>query len=564
MIVALFSYWFLAHELPADSNPNDATRLVVLLVFDQMRADYLTRWQSLFEEGGLRRLQDEGAWFQNCHYPYAYTVTGTGHASLLTGCNPAVHGIVGNNWYDRDLRKIVNCVRGKQVYQQIGEPGLATPAYKKSGACPDQLKAPTVADHLKKVTHGKARVVSLSLKDRSAILPVGGVYNGWKPDACYWFDTSSGAFETSSYYRNRIHPWVSQFNREGIADRWFNQSWTRLRPLLEYERYSGPDDVPAEGRGFNQGRTFPHPMNAGLAQPGTVSREALTFSPFGNELLLALAKRAIDAEKLGQRDVPDLLSLSFSSNDFIGHVWGPDSQEVLDVTLRTDRIVKELLDYLDTKVGKNRYLVALTADHGICPIPELARSHGLDAGRIEVAALKQNAEEFLNLTFGKVASRAGWFESVSNNWVFLNRSWLQQNQLVEAEVANVLADRLKQQPGILTAYTRTQLLENLPAEDWIGAMVRSSFYPARCGEVVVVQKPYYLFSGDFSTGTNHGTPHAYDTHVPLLIYGPEILRGVYQEAVAPQAIAAIFSRSLNIAAPDLAEFSIPTSLTPGK
>jgi hypothetical protein len=564
ILLFLFYFGIVVPDPSAKSQSIHGTRLVVLLVFDQMRADYLTRWQDLFEKGGLRRLQEEGAWFQNCRYPYAFTVTGTGHASLLTGCDPSVHGVVGNDWYDRAAGKIVNCVRGDRVYEQIGEEGLGILPNKKVGASPDQLLVPTVAGVLKKATRGSARVVGLSLKDRSAILPLGGDSGGWKPDGCYWFDTSSGAFVTSTYYRPRIHSWADQFNREALADQWFDMKWTRLRPLLDYERFSGPDDVPAEGKGFGQGRTFPHPMNAGLPQPGRASREALTFSPFGNDLLLALAKRAIEGEQLGQKDVSDLLSISFSSNDLIGHVWGPDSQEVLDVTLRTDRIVKDLLDYLDTKVGKNHYLVALTADHGVCPFPELVQSRGRDAGRIEVGLVRKNAEEFLNNTFDQTPASSGWFESISNNWFFLNRPWLGQNHLDEKEVAQALADWLKTQPGILTAYTRTQLLEGIPSEDEIGAMVRKSFYPARCGDVVVVQKPYFLFSTEFFTGTNHGTPHGYDTHVPLLVYGPDIPRGIYQEAVAPPAIAAIFSRSLKVACPEHSEFVVPTSLTSSK
>ncbi len=540
---------------PAPERP----RLVVLLVFDQMRADYLTRWQNVFGEGGLRRLQEQGAWFQNCHYPYAHTVTAAGHASLLTGCTPAVHGIVGNDWYDQKTGRSVYCVQSNRPYVRIPAAGSKGNGFgrKKGGISPENLLAPTLSDVLKEATGGKARVVALSLKDRSAVLPAGR-----RPDACYWFDSSQGVFVTSSYYRDRPHPWVEEFNRGRPADRWFGRSWERLRPQLDYELLSGPDDVPGEGIGFVEGKTFPHPLKGGLTKPGRVYYEAVTDSPMGNELLLDLAKRAITAERLGQHETPDLLSVSFSSNDLIGHTWGPDSQEVLDVTLRTDRVVKELLNHLDAQVGKGRYLLALSADHGVCPLPEVSRARGREAGRIDPVQLTRKAGEFLSQRFGAPSGNGGWFEEVSYPWIYLNRQAVRAAGKEPAAVEDALADWFKKQPGILTAYTRTQLVKGVPAADKVGSLVRRSFHPDRSGDVTVIQKPYYLFASPLATGTNHGTPHTYDTHVPLLVYGPGVRAGVYQEAVAPQAIAAIFAHWLKIAAPARAEFGVPRSLKP--
>jgi hypothetical protein len=546
-----------AGEIPAPSP--ERPRLVVLLVFDQMRADYLTRWQSVFAEGGLRRLQEHGAWFQNCHYPYANTVTAAGHASLLTGCTPAVHSIVGNDWYDRQSARSVYCVQSSRPYEQVPANGSSRNGNgfgkKKGGISPERLLAPTLADVLKEATGGKARVVSLSLKDRSAVLPA-----GQRPDACYWFNSSQGVFVTSSYYRDRPHPWVEEFNRSRPADRWFGRSWERLRPQLDYELLSGPDDAPGEGIGFVQGKTFPHPLKGGLTKPGRIYYEAVTDSPMGNELLLDLAKRAITAERLGQHETPDLLSVSFSSNDLIGHTWGPDSQEVFDVTLRTDLIVKDLLAHLDAQVGKGRYLLALSADHGVCPLPEVSRTRGEEAGRIDPSQLTKKAGEFLTQTFGAPSGRGVWFEELSYPWIYLNYQAIRAGGKDLSTVENALAGWLKKQPGILTAYTRTQLLKGIPPADKVGSLVRRSFYPDRSGDVVVIQKPYYLFASPLATGTNHGTPHPYDTHVPLLIYGPGVRAGVYQEAVTPQAIAAIFAQRLKIAVPARAEFGVPASL----
>ena len=243
---------------------------------------------------------------------------------------------------------------------------------------------------------GKAKIGSLSIKDRAAILMA-----ALRAHFVYWFSTGAGNFVTSTYYNDAIHAWVNDFNKQAPQDKGFGKDWTRLRADLDYAKFSGPDDVAAEGTGFAQGRVFPHPMTGGLTKTGKKYYEALTTSPQGNELLLALAKTAIVAEKMGQGEDTDLLTLSFSSNDLIGHCWGPDSQEVLDVTLRSNLIVKELLDFLDARVGKGQYLLVLSADHGICPVPELAKEQGKDAGRVSADKLRRGGEAHLQAAFGK-------------------------------------------------------------------------------------------------------------------------------------------------------------------
>jgi hypothetical protein len=535
-----------AGEARAPAKP----RLAVLVYFDQLRGDYLTRWDDLFGADGFHRLERDGAWFQDCHYPYANTVTGAGHASVAAGCSPDRHGVVGNEWYDREHKTKVNCV-GSERYERVPPAPGGTGATKMyPGVSPERLLAPTLADALKAATGGAARVVSLSFKDRGAVLP-GGV----RPDACYWFD--GGRFVTSTYYRDRPHDWVADYNAGRAADRWFGRQWTRLRPDLDYRRYSGPDDMPGEGKGAGQGVTFPHPF-PGVPRPFTGSYySALYDSPFGNDVLLDLARRAIDAERLGRHDAPDLLCLSFSSNDAVGHTWGPDSQEVLDVTLRTDLVVRDLLAYLDAKVGEGRYVLALTADHGVCPLPEVARAQGKDAGRIPPSLLKTRANAFLTATFGGSA-RTRWVEEAADPWVYLNEEVARAHGLETAKVAEALAAWLKRQPGIQAAYTRAQLLHGLPPEA-VGQSVRRSFYPDRCGDVAVVVKPYYIVWPD-QTGTTHGTPHPYDTHVPLLVYGPGVKKGVRRDRVTPQAAAVVLARALGIAPPEKAEVGVPEGL----
>jgi hypothetical protein len=543
--------------LPAaePTGPPQPPRLAVLVVFDQLRADYLSRWRDLFCRGGFRRLEEDGAWFQNCHYPYAFTVTAAGHASLMTGCSPHIHGIIANEWYDRAAGKAVSAAE-EERYRRV-PPGPPNKEREKFGyGSPGRLLAPSLGDVLKEATGKRARVVSLSLKDRAAVLP-----GGEHPDACYWWDTADGRFVTSSYYRDAPHPWVTELNRSRPADHWFDRTWQRLLPGTDYTSASGPDDVLGEGKGKAQGRTFPHPLHGGGWRPGKDSYEALFNSPFGNDLLLELVKRAIDGEELGRHAVPDLLCVSFSSNDAVGHTWGPDSQEVLDTTLRSDRTVQRLLDYLDDHVGRGRYLLALTADHGVCPLPEVSRRRGKDAARLDVKSLLQNAVAALNEAFGPNPDQATWFRIVANEF-YLNEDVLRRRGLKQAAVEKVLAESLKKEPGIQAASTRTELLRGNPGDD-VGRAVWLSFHPERSGDVLPVLKPYYIPGEPWwtgFTGTTHGTPHPYDTHVPLLVYGPGVRAGVRQEAVTPQAVAAILAHGLKVAPPPKAEAPLPGGL----
>jgi predicted AlkP superfamily pyrophosphatase or phosphodiesterase len=509
-------------------------KLGVVLVFDQMRGDYLLKWHDLFGEGGFKRLASEGAWFVNCHYPYSDTVTAAGHTSLLTGCTPHEHGIIGNDWYDRSSGRRVKAVSGT------------------FGPDPERRQRETLGDALLRQTKGKARVAGLSIKDRAAILMA-----ALRAQMVYWLGDNDG-FTTSSYYRREPHDWVTQFNQAGKVKAYLGQSWNRLNPRLDYQKYSGPDNAAFEGTGYDQGRTFPH---------ATPSIDAVECSPFGNNLLLDFAKTAIEKAHLGQNDVPDLLCISFSANDLIGHSYGPDSQEVLDITLRSDLIVKELLEFLDAKVGKGNYFVALSADHGICPLPEVAREHEhRGAARVLSSLLSTQAEEFLRRRFGPTKGAATWLEATSSSWVYLNRSVIRQRGLEPAVVEQALAGWLVKQPGVLAAYTRSQLSSDRPLTDPVAEQVRQSFHPQRSGDIMVVLKPYHILWSTPATldggsyTTTHGSPHSYDTHVPLLVYGPGIRPGIHKERVAPQALTAIMARGLNIEPPTTARFAVPAGL----
>lgn len=532
-------------EKSEPGNWPDGPRLAVLVVFDQMRGDYPDRWQKLYEQDGFERLRREAAWFSNCHYPYAHTVTGAGHASILTGCSPNRHGIVGNGWYDTKLGMEVYCVGSDRDASDYSKTGRVRSHGSES---PERILVPSLGDSLKKATAGKGRIFSLSFKDRSAILP-----GGKKANACYWIDDETGMVITSSYYRDSVHPWVAQLNRERICDRWQGKTWDRLKPELDYAKHLDlppnltPERMPA--------RIFPHALRSGKNY-----YKDLYGSPFGNELILELAKRAVESERLGQRGVPDLLCISFSCNDPIGHKYGPDSPEVLDVTLRSDLIIRDLLAFLDEKVGRGQYVLALTADHGICPLPEVSQARGLDAGRMS-DVLNRQLEMFLTTTYNADGKdrflRYGYYP-----WAYFNHETLAKYKLDEDQVAATTAEWLEKHSSIQKAYTRRQLSKEPPADDVLGWRMYRSNHPERCGDVTVVPTPYYVPMSPFTSGTTHGSPHPYDTHVPLIIYGPGIEPGRRTEPVTPQAIAAIFAKYLGVPPPSAAEADVPTSLAP--
>jgi hypothetical protein len=520
-----------------------------------MRGDYLVKWKDLFGEGGFKRLQTEGAWFTNCHYPYSDTVTSAGHTSLVTGTSPYKHGIVGNEWYDRGSGEAVDSTASDR-YEPV-PPALPGKKGKRSkGASPLRRREETIGDVMLRASKGKAKVGSLSIKEHAAVLMA-----ALRAHFAYWFSTSTGNFGTSTYYNDTLPPWVKDFNGKHLGDRWFGKDWTLFRTQLDYAKYSGPDDIDAEGTGYSQGRTFPHPMTGGLSKLGSKYYSAVTNSPYGNELLLELVKTAVIAEKMGQGAETDLLTISFSSNDTVGHCWGPDSQEVLDITLRSDVLLKQLLDFLDAKVGKGQYVVFLSADHGVCPIPELSKSQGKDAGRVSPQVLRSGGEAHLQATLAKDGKKRPWIENMTGSWFYFNKGTLRELRLPSSLAEKTLADWLTKQPGVEAAYVRSEIEGKPPLTDPIAESVRRSFYPECSGDVKVLLKPYYLFSGNTKKvtayATTHGSPHDYDTHVPLLAFGPGVRPGVHGERVTPQAVATILARLLDVPLPSGDDTPLP-------
>ncbi|MCX7665188.1 MAG: alkaline phosphatase family protein [Gemmataceae bacterium] len=568
LLTILFGLWI----NPIVGAEPERPKLVVLVLFDQMRGDYLSRWEKHFTDDGFKRIMTQGSWFTECHYPYGVTTTGPGHASIMTGTSPDVHGIINNSWYDRKSGKTVNCAQSPRYKVVSDKP--AKPVEEKTdpkgsnsteksttekavSGSPDYLEAPTVGDAMHSAGMRKSKIIGISYKDRSALFPVG------RRGYAYWLDNDMTLI-TSTYYRETLPPWASEFNKLKKADAWFGKDWNRFLPDLDYTADSGPDFVIGEGKGSKQGITFPHPMGFGEKTPGKVYYEALYNSPFGNDYLFEIFKEVVIKEELGQDEFPDLLTVSFSSNDIVGHCWGPDSQEVMDTTIRSDRMFAQLLKFLDEKVGAGKYLLAVTADHGICPLPEVSEEKNLDAGRWMNTKYTKLAESHLREKFDPknlLDEKQRFIEATSLPWYYLNEKVLEQLKLDKNTVAEELAQFLLKCPGVYGAYPASKFTDDTVTDPHFKRMKRS-YFPSRSGDVCLLLKPYWLPGGDSPTasGTTHGSPYRYDTHVPLILYGTNIKAGIHKTPVTPQAIAPIFAKALGIAPPAKCDTKCPESI----
>ncbi|HEX8178734.1 MAG TPA: alkaline phosphatase family protein [Pyrinomonadaceae bacterium] len=522
-------------------------RLVLLIVVDQFRYDYLARFGDLFAANGLRRLLRDGASWPNANYDHMPTYTAPGHATSLTGTWPAENGIVGNEWYDRDAGKRVTSVTDATAKSLGGAP-------QEAGASPRRLMASTLGDELRLVTNDRAKVIGISLKDRAAILPAGR-----HASAAYWFSAQSGRMISSNYYFNQLPAWVAAFNDTRPADKYLGARWDRLLPNTEeYERRAGPDAPPWEVLGnAKDTNTFPHIVPTSASRPDRAPYEALDYTPFGNDLLVSFAEETVAHEQLGQDADTDLLSVSFSANDYVGHRFGPYSQEAMDITLRVDRQIAALLDYVDAHVGLQHTLVAFTADHGVAPIPEQATALGLSGGRIasvDVLTAVRNAikAHYARPNEPKDATADYVLDTFLNGNVYFNLAALKRDGVDRAELERVACEAALTVPGITRCFTRTQLERGGvdAAADPVARRALHGFYARRSGEIVVVQEPFkYFTEGTSFSAATHGTPYLYDTHVPVIIMGRGVAAGSYQQAATPADIAPTLASVLRVQPP---------------
>jgi predicted AlkP superfamily pyrophosphatase or phosphodiesterase len=511
--------------LRPQANPRFPNRpkLVLVLVIDQFRYDYLMRFRPYFGKGGFNRLLEGGAVFTDCRYDYATTMTGPGHASLLTGAYPSSHGIIENNWYDRDLKREVYCVEDLHTRTVANrEKASGTP-----GFSPRYLTASTLGDELRMATDFRAKVVSISLKDRAAVL-----MGGHAPSAAYWYDVGSGRFVTSTYYMPTLPAWVDDFNQQPPTKPFCGQNWQALA-----ETPGGSGKVLSEFES-SPGETCPDPKFLGW----------LEDTPFMNQIELAFATDAIRSERLGQGLETDLLTLSLSVNDYIGHEFGPYSEEVADTTIRTDRYLAAFFDDLDKQVGLDNVWIAFSADHGVAPSPDFIQEHKLGIGMAQPAAIRVAAESALTRAFGP----GPWIEDEDETYLFLNRDTLKKRNVPESKAEEIAAEAAAAQADVAAAFTRTQFLTGTLPNSPIARKAANSFNSKRSGDVFLVLMPFAVPSSTAS-GTTHGTPWNYDAQVPLIFWGSAFKPGVYPNACQPIDLAATLAAVLGLTQPSGAQ-----------
>lgn len=511
-------------------------RLAVVISIDQGRADYLDRFAPYFCEGGFRRLKDQGANFAECYYEHSTTITAVGHATILTGVHPSVHGIVGNAWLDRADWKTVTAV------DDATSPVVGGPP--QPGRSPRLLLSATVGDQLKQRYGSAARVFSVSNKDRAAIL-----MGGKLADAAFWLGVND-RFVSSHYYRpnDQLPGWVDAFNQAHPSAAYFGKTWERIAEPAAYDLVQGADDAPGEFEGYGLGRVFPHQIDGGKAAPGIEFSEAFDRSPFALELLAAFARETVEQEQLGADTVPDLLCIGFSQIDIVGHEYGPDSHELMDSFLRLDRILADLLTFFDTKVGAGQYVVVITADHGVAPLPERTRATGLDpdAARIDLREVDRAVTSALVAAFGADPQGQPWCKR-DNSGYHLRAGTLEALHVSVAQASAVVKAALLAQPGIAAAFTATELMEAPDLGTAPATLFRHSQHAERSPEVRFALAPYAIER--LGTGTTHGSHHDYDTHVPMLWFGPGVPRGQFVERVGVTDLAPTLAGLLGVTRP---------------
>lgn len=509
-------------------------KLIVGIVVDQMRYDYLYKYWDKYSEGGFKKLVNQGALFKNAHYNYIPTYTAPGHCSIYTGTFPSVHGIAGNEWLDRDAQKKIYCT----IDTADGSIKPVGTSDRKVGChSPRRQMVTTLGDELRMFTNFQSKVVGIALKDRSSILPAGHNASG-----AYWLDGTSGKFVTSSYYRDELPSWLVIFNKLSLVESYLSKPWNTLLPIEKYtESYA--DNNRYEGKMSGElAPVFPHNLpeirkKAGLG----LIRE----TPFGNSLTKDLALAAIEGEELGKDDITDLLAISFSSPDYIGHHFGPQSIEVEDCYLRLDLELADLLTYLEKNIGKDNFLLFLTADHGAAQNANYLKDQKIPAGYYRGQDVEDSLKTMLNRRYGQ----GDWLLSFMNEQVYLNRPLINSRRMNPDEVENNVARYLETLPNVYKALPG-HILRQGAANSKIERLAQNGLHPNRSGDVFVAMNFGYM---DYSeTGTTHGSTYSYDTQIPLVFYGKGIKPGNYFQAAEITDIAPTISGIANIPLPGAA------------
>lgn len=481
-------------------------KLVVGIMLDQMRWDYLYRYSERYSTtGGFNRLLQEGFACENTMIPYSPSVTACGHSTVYTGSSPAITGIVGNSWWDKATQRPMYCTEDNTV----SSVGSNTKSGKMS---PRNMLVTSIADELRLATNFKSKVIGVAIKDRGAILPAGHSAN-----AAYWYDNFTGKWISSTYYINSLPDWAIAFNQRNLPDTYYAKGWSLLYPLNSYT-LSTEDDKAYEAKTF--GNAFPYDLKKFIGKDyGKIST---TYH--GNEMTFEFAKAALQGESLGKDGVTDLLAVSFSSPDYIGHSFGPNSIEAEDAMLRMDRSLGDFLDFLDQKVGKGQYTVFLTADHGVAHIPEFNQENKLPGGRVFMGKLVEK----LNKSLEEIYKINPLIVSDDNYQLYVNHLKLDSAKIASTEILSWLKSELTKEPGIDRTFTMDEL-NTIPLPQRIRDAMNLGYHPGRSGDLQILLKPAFIDAYG-STGTTHGLWNPYDTHIPLVWYGWGIRKGkLYRE-----------------------------------
>jgi predicted AlkP superfamily pyrophosphatase or phosphodiesterase len=509
---------------------NTHPKIVIGITVDQMRYDYLQRYRNDFSQDGFVRLMREGFMATNHHYNYVPTYTGPGHASIFTGTTPSIHGIIQNDWFDRSSGKMIYCSADSAVK------GVGTES--SSGQMsPQFLRSSTLGDALKLHTQQRSKVIGIALKDRGATLTAGRT-----ADAAYWFvGGTEGKWISSTWYMNELPAWVNEFNSSGKPSEYLKQDWKLFESENKYDESLADNnayETPFKGQ---QRPVFPYKLSELAPQNGNF--EILKATPYGNSLTVDFAIQAIEKEQLGMDEFTDLLCVSFSSTDYVGHQFGMHSREIQDTYLRLDQDIARILKWLDQKFGKENYLLFLTADHGGAPTPSYMETLQSVGGYWKSDRLELMLEDSLASRYGQ----GDWIINESNQNIFLNRELIRKNKLSLKELQYEVAQLTLLFTEVHSAFTYSDLAQ-FPGGTDFKTSIENGFDSQRSGDVIYMLRPGYIEYG--MTGTTHGSGYLYDTHVPLLIYGAGIQSGACQRRLVIPDIVATISQILRISPPE--------------
>jgi len=521
-ICSIFLFLFILFRSFAQSGTPGETlqrpRLVVGITIDQMRWDYLYRYYDRYAtDGGFKRMLNQGFSCENTLIPYAPTVTAPGHTCIYSGSVPAIHGVAGNFWWDVAEQRNVYCTEDKTV-KTVGSAtnmGLQSPR---------NLLVTTICDELRLATNFQSKVIGIAIKDRGGILPAGHTAN-----AAYWYDSQEGNWITSTYYMTELPKWVKDLNAKKLVDKYYQQGWNTLYPINTYTQ-STADAKPYETK--NVGAGFPYDLKKFMGKNYGV----IVSTPHGNSFTIDMAKAAIEGESLGVDAVTDILALSFSTPDYIGHGFGPNSIEQEDDFYRLDKDLGDFLNYLDGKIGQGQYTVFLSADHGVAHVPGFMKENKLPGGNFNEGAVLEQLNQVLKDRFGQGNLALG----ISNYQVVLNNNAIKDKKLKREEIADTVINFLSKQGAIARVFDLFRINETaLPAK--IKDMIVNGYFPARAGDIQIILKSNYIESY-LTAGTTHGMWYAYDAHIPLLWYGWGIRAGktnreTYMTDIAPTLAA---------------------------